>query len=227
MQVADDPSTATDLLDRYHCDVIVVSHAAHQSETISALDIGLALATDSPVLVVTDQDDEQLTQRILAVGAVECLDASDLGPQQLERALRRAVARYRSMDRDNPAHPPVAPSPASERTVPYAPPQPPHPAAHSPPFPSPFPADVPKRRSTGGILIAVGLLVVVGVGVHRVWTAFFRYHAYGVVVGREIDISAPWQGQIKYMHVEENQTIRQGDLLATIEDPALLHPCKS
>jgi multidrug resistance efflux pump len=78
--------------------------------------------------------------------------------------------------------------------------------------------DAMRRRTKSGILVACLMLTAVGLGVREFWTAFFRFHAYGVIVGRAIDVSAPWEGQIKYVHVEEGQYVRQGDLLITTEN---------
>src|SRR5690606_22315716 len=98
LQVVDDPATLIERLDRDHYDAIVVGHSRKQTDAIGALDNDLAFSAEYPVIVITDEDDEDLTQQILADGAVECLPAG-MDPQQFERAVRRALARFHAAEK--------------------------------------------------------------------------------------------------------------------------------
>ncbi len=219
VQQVDDLASTIEMLDREPIDAIVVAYSEPSSEAISALDLGLAFASDYPVIVLTADDVEERTQQLLADGAVECIAAGSLRPGQLELAVRRAIARYQAVDR---SYAPTQPTPSSRtmrRAVHHAAaPGKPLLAATPSALSSPVHPNSLRRRSLSGILIGVILLAAVGIGAHRFWTTFFRYDAYGVVVGRAIDVSAPWEGQVKYVHVEEGQNVRQGDVLITIEN---------
>ncbi len=57
-----------------------------------------------------------------------------------------------------------------------------------------------------------------GAGVFTVWESLLRYKAYGVVTGRIINVSAPVDGVLKYVHVREGDEVRQDGRLATVFD---------
>lgn len=93
-------------------------------------------------------------------------------------------------------------------------------AATPPPAPaagSPVPQQKPKGRWFLGSLV----LALVAYGVSRVWNVFWRYQAYGVVVGREVQVSPPWSGEIEAVHVREGEHVEQGALLFTLSNLAL------
>ncbi len=50
------------------------------------------------------------------------------------------------------------------------------------------------------------------------WDAFFRYRAYGTVVGRKIDLSSPVDGAVRFYYVNEGDTVRQGQLLMVLDN---------
>jgi HlyD family secretion protein len=77
--------------------------------------------------------------------------------------------------------------------------------------PTPIPA-----RPKGRWFLASVVLALVALGAHRIWNAFFRYLAHGVVVGREIHVSPPWEGEIEAVHVREGDVVSQGDLLCSL-----------
>ena len=56
------------------------------------------------------------------------------------------------------------------------------------------------------------------VGVATVWDSLLRYRAYGVVTGKVINISAPIDGVLRYVHVREGDEVRQNARLATVAD---------
>lgn len=82
------------------------------------------------------------------------------------------------------------------------------------------PKPLPKRPK-GRFFVAALLLSVCAFGVYSVWDSFFRYRAYGVVQGRVIEVSVPWDGAVQYIHVTEGELLRQGEVLLTLENVAL------
>lgn len=73
-------------------------------------------------------------------------------------------------------------------------------------------------RPRGRFLIAVLMLVACGSGLFTVWDNLLRYKAYGVVTGKIVNVSAPIDGVLKYVHVREGDHVRQDSRLATVFD---------
>ena len=95
--------------------------------------------------------------------------------------------------------------------------QPPTAKMKSPPVMSATPPRPPRGR-----FFVVGMvLTVLGFGAFRVWDSFFRYTAFGVVVGRTVEVPAPVTGLVRYVHVREGDDVRQGDLLLTLDQHEL------
>lgn len=91
--------------------------------------------------------------------------------------------------------------------------QPPTARMKSPPVMSATPPRPPKGR-----FFVVGMvLTVLGFGAFRVWDSFFHYTAFGVIDGRTVDVPAPVEGLVRYVHVREGDHVRQGDLLLTLD----------
>jgi multidrug resistance efflux pump len=65
------------------------------------------------------------------------------------------------------------------------------------------------------------LLAACAYGTYQLWDTFFRYRAHGVVTGRVLQLSPPWEGVVQYVHVREGETVRQGQLLLTLENTEL------
>lgn len=87
----------------------------------------------------------------------------------------------------------------------------------SPTVHSATPPKPPKGR-----FFVVGLVMsVLGFGAFNVWNSFFRYSAYGVVEGRTIDVPAPVTGVVRYVHVQNGDHVRQGQLLMTLDQHEL------
>ncbi len=83
----------------------------------------------------------------------------------------------------------------------------------SPTVHSATPPKPPKGR-----FFVVGLVMsVLGFGAFNVWNSFFRYSAYGVVEGRTIEVPAPVTGVVRYVHVQNGDRVRQGQLLMTLD----------
>jgi multidrug resistance efflux pump len=83
-------------------------------------------------------------------------------------------------------------------------------------LPTPLPKRPKGRWFVGGLL-----LTVVAVAGYNVWDSYFRYQAYGVVTGRQIDVSPPWEGALWYVHVRDGDKVRQGQLLVSVENVEL------
>ena len=49
-----------------------------------------------------------------------------------------------------------------------------------------------------------------------VWDSFLGVAAYGTVTGDTLRVTAPWAGFVQKLEVEEGQTVRKGQLLATM-----------
>lgn len=77
---------------------------------------------------------------------------------------------------------------------------------------------VPQQKPKGRWFLGSLVLALVAYGVHRVWNVFWRYQAYGVVVGREVQVSPPWAGEIEAVHVREGEHVEQGALLFTLKN---------
>lgn len=64
----------------------------------------------------------------------------------------------------------------------------------------------------GGVIV-LATITVLG---HLIWDAFFRYQAYGLIVGRVVDVPAAHGGFVKVLHVREGDIVVPGQLLVTL-----------
>lgn len=76
----------------------------------------------------------------------------------------------------------------------------------------------PRTRPRGRLLIAALMFAACSVGIMTVWDSLLRYRAYGVVTANVVDVSAPIDGVLKYVHVREGDEVRQNARLATVFD---------
>jgi multidrug resistance efflux pump len=79
------------------------------------------------------------------------------------------------------------------------------------------PTPLPKRPK-GRWFIAMLLLGSCGYGAWHAYEAFFRYRSYGIVTGRVLQLSPPWQGELTAFHVREGDIVRQGQPLLTMDN---------
>lgn len=82
--------------------------------------------------------------------------------------------------------------------------------------PTPLPKR-PKNRYVAGVFL---FALMVG-GSYSIWITFFQYQAYGIVTGRVIRVSSPWGGSVRAVFAREGDTVRQGQLLAILENHEL------
>jgi multidrug resistance efflux pump len=66
--------------------------------------------------------------------------------------------------------------------------------------------------------VGVILLGICSFIAYQVWNSYFRYRAYGTVIGRIIEISPPWEGVVRSIHVHEGETVHQGQLLVSVHN---------
>jgi multidrug resistance efflux pump len=84
------------------------------------------------------------------------------------------------------------------------------------------PTPLPKRPK-GRWFVGLILLTATTAAGHQIWDSFFRYQAYGTITGRVLQLSAPWDGSVRYLHVKDGQKVRQGDLLVTVDNTEMRH----
>ncbi|MGI9429405.1 MAG: HlyD family secretion protein [Bythopirellula sp.] len=78
-----------------------------------------------------------------------------------------------------------------------------------------------SARPTGRYAV-VGILLVCVLSIcSLVWTTFLRDKAYGMVSGTITEISPPWSGTLTAVYARVGDTVRQGDVLAVVDDPEL------
>ena len=85
---------------------------------------------------------------------------------------------------------------------------------------------VPRRpprpsRPKGRLLIVGVLFASLGVCGFLIWDSFLRSDAYGTVQGRVVEISPPWSGTVEALYVQVGDEVKQGDIVATLQNPEL------
>jgi multidrug resistance efflux pump len=65
------------------------------------------------------------------------------------------------------------------------------------------------------------VIAPLAVAAYAIWDRVARYEAYGTIGGCVIPITAPCDGVAKAIHVRKGDSVRQGQLLVTMEDPQL------
>ncbi len=150
------------------------------------------------------------------------------GPMK-SRLLSPPVTEERELDEEKS---PLSRVPAHDRREADQPEQAEPLADTDPAIPEPTPSAVPSpasaqtsaqvsARPTGRYLVAAMLLVCLVTVGYSVWSTFLRDAAYGVVTGQVTEISPPWAGILTSIHVRPGDKVRQGDVLAVVEDPDL------
>lgn len=80
------------------------------------------------------------------------------------------------------------------------------PSVRTPPLP---------KRPKGRLFVGALLLGLIATLVYSGWSSWFRYELHGVVAGRVIHVSSPWNGTLQAVHVREGDKVRQGQHLVT------------
>lgn len=79
------------------------------------------------------------------------------------------------------------------------------------------PTPLPKRPK-GRLFVGCLLLLICAALAHYVWDWRFRYEARGIVQGRVLEVSPPWDGNVTALHVRGGDNVRQGQLLVSLEN---------
>ncbi|HXG09520.1 MAG TPA: biotin/lipoyl-binding protein [Gemmataceae bacterium] len=85
----------------------------------------------------------------------------------------------------------------------------------------PAPVAKPKplpHRPKGRWFVGALLLACCAFAGYQVWNTFFRYRAHGVITGRVVTVSPPWEGMVQGCLVREGDRVRQGQLLLTVDN---------
>ena len=84
-----------------------------------------------------------------------------------------------------------------------------------------------KKRAKGSGFLGVVFLGLFGTIAYLIWTNFLQYQSYGVIEGRMISVSAPWDGTIVNWQVREGELVQQGDILTMISNLDMEHELAS
>jgi multidrug resistance efflux pump len=79
------------------------------------------------------------------------------------------------------------------------------------------------KRPKGRAVISLLMLSVFAAFAFVIYESFVHYAAYGEVVGRKIQVAAPWDGVVSALHVRVGDEVRQGDVLLNVESIAMRH----
>ncbi len=90
--------------------------------------------------------------------------------------------------------------------------------AHEKPLPLPRPTPQVSARPRGRLVVVAILLGCIGLLGNSLWSTFLRDAAYGVVTGKVTAISPPWSGTVTAVYPNEGDAVRQGEVLAIVDD---------
>ena len=79
------------------------------------------------------------------------------------------------------------------------------------------------RRPQGRLFVTAALLALVGSVSLYFYDSYFRYAAYGEIVGSKIELSAPWSGVIAEVHVEVGDQVERGAPLFRVDSLQMRH----
>ena len=79
-----------------------------------------------------------------------------------------------------------------------------------------------KRGKGNGFLSLIFLVAFLALG-YTVWSTLLQFQAYGVIEGRVISVSAPWDGSIYNWQVRDGEEVTQGQVLAVIKNIDMDH----
>jgi len=79
-----------------------------------------------------------------------------------------------------------------------------------------------KRGKGNGFLSLVFLGAFFALG-YAIWSSLFQFQSYGVIEGRVISVSAPWDGSVHNWQVRDGEEVTQGQVLAVIKNIDMDH----
>ena len=79
-----------------------------------------------------------------------------------------------------------------------------------------------KRGKGNGFLSLVFVVGFCALG-YMVWSSLLQFQSYGVIEGRVISVSAPWDGSIHNWQVRDGEEVTQGQVLAVIKNIEMDH----
>ena len=79
-----------------------------------------------------------------------------------------------------------------------------------------------KRGKGNGFLSLVFVVGFCALG-YMVWSSLLQFQSYGVIEGRVISVSAPWDGSIHNWQVRDGEEVTQGQVLAVIKNIDMDH----
>ncbi len=79
------------------------------------------------------------------------------------------------------------------------------------------------KRSKGRFFVGTVFLAAITMPVYLLWSTYFQYQSYGVIQGRMISVSAPWDGVLLNWQVKEGELVEQGQTLAEIANLEMRH----
>ncbi len=85
---------------------------------------------------------------------------------------------------------------------------------------------LPKKKK-GSFFIGTIFVTAISVVGYLVFASFFKYQAYGVINGRLITVSAPWDGVVTNWQVRDGDLVSQNQVLATISNLRMQHQLES
>ena len=83
---------------------------------------------------------------------------------------------------------------------------------------APTASTAPPHRPRGRALIAFLMFGACAFGIFTVWDSFARYGAYGVVVGRTIEVSSAIDGKVCHTDFLDGDVVEQNSALATVKN---------
>ncbi len=123
-------------------------------------------------------------------------------PEKKSAGFRARRPTGPSVRQSNGAPIPVAGTAAVERT------------RSAPPLP---------KRNKGRFFVGSIFLASLSFGVYLFWSTFCQYQSYGVIQGRIITVSAPWNGVIVNWQIKDGEIVTQGQPLAEISNLEMRH----
>lgn len=79
-----------------------------------------------------------------------------------------------------------------------------------------------KRGKGNGFLSLIFAAAFFALG-YAVWSSLLQFQSYGVIEGRVISVSAPWDGSIYNWQVRDGEEVTQGQILAVIKNIDMEH----